>query len=297
VSLRARYWLYRSLGSVCEHLPERVDVAAFEAIFGSLGRLPKWRRSALATNLDRVLAGGTSEPADPGVLERYVTRGMRAYGRYWAEGAKLPAMRPSAVTARIRFSEGEEHLRAAVAAGHGVIIALPHVGSWEWGGMMLADIGWPMTAVAERLEPPALFDWFAAKRVQMGLGVVPLDDAAWGATAKVLRAGGVVGLLCDRDLQQNGLEVELFGAPTTMPAGPALLALRTGATLLCAAVYSGPGRDHHVVVAPPIPTDRGASVREDVARVTRDVASGLGWLIRRAPEQWHVLQTNWPDAA
>jgi KDO2-lipid IV(A) lauroyltransferase len=163
--------------------------------------------------------------------------------------------------------------------------------------MLLADIGWPMTAVAERLEPPALFDWFAAKRVQMGIGVVPLDDAAGGAVAKVLRAGGVVGLLCDRDIQHNGLDVELFGEQTTMPAGPALLALRTGATLLCAAVYSGPGRDHHVVVTPPIDTERLASIRDDVARVTSAVASELGWLIRRAPEQWHVLQSNWPAAA
>ena len=297
MSLRARYWLFRSLGSLCERLPERFDVAVFQAIFGALGFLPRWRRSELVANLDRALAGGTSEPADPQVLERYVARGMRTYGRYWAEGIKLPAMRPSDVTARIRFSEGEEHLRDAVARGRGVVIALPHIGSWEWGGMMLADIGWPMTAVAERLEPPALFDWFAAKRVAMGLGVVPLDEAAGSAVAKVLRAGGVVGLLCDRDILHNGLDVERFGAKTTMPAGPALLALRTGATLVCAAVYSGPGRDHHVVVTPPIPTDRAASIREDVGRVTRDVASELGWLIRRAPEQWHVLQSNWPAAA
>jgi KDO2-lipid IV(A) lauroyltransferase len=297
VSPRARYWLYRTLGTLIERLPERVDVRTFEVVFGALGRVPKWRRSDLAANLDRVLAGGAREPTDPHVLDRYVTRGLRAYGRYWAEGAKLPAMRPSDVTARICFAEGVEHLRDAVANGRGVVIALPHIGSWEWGGMMLADIGWPMTAVAERLEPPELFDWFAAKRVQMGLGVVPLDDAAGAAVAKVLRAGGVVGLLCDRDIQRNGLDVELFGAPTTMPAGPALLALRTGATLLCAGVYSGPGRDHHVVVTPPIDTERAASIRDDVARVTRDVAGELGWLIRRAPEQWHVLQSNWPDAA
>lgn len=297
MSPRAQYWLFRSLGTLCERLPERVDVGIFEAVFGAVGRRSKWQGSELAANLDRVLAGGTHEPSDPRVLERYVKRGLRAYGRYWAEGAKLPAMRPSDVTARICFAEGKEHLRDAVAQGRGVVIALPHVGSWEWGGMLLADIGWPMTAVAERLEPPALFDWFAAKRVQMGIGVVPLDDAAGGAVAKVLRAGGVVGLLCDRDIQHNGLDVELFGEQTTMPAGPALLALRTGATLLCAAVYSGPGRDHHVVVTPPIDTERLASIRDDVARVTSAVASELGWLIRRAPEQWHVLQSNWPAAA
>jgi KDO2-lipid IV(A) lauroyltransferase len=296
VSPRARYWLYRSLGTLVERVPERVDVRLFETVFGLIGRLPKWRRSGLARNLERVLAGA-DEPADPRVLDRCVRRAMRAYGRYWAEGAKLPAMRPADVASRISFAEGEWHLRDAVASNRGVVIALPHVGSWEWGGMLLAEVGWHMTAVAELLEPPELFDWFAAKRVQMGIGVVPLDEAAGGAVAKVLRAGGVVGLLCDRDIQHNGLGAELLGAPTTIPAGPALLALRTGATLLCAAVYSGPGRDHHVVVTPPIDTARRGSIREDVARVTQVVASELGWLIRRAPEQWHVLQAVWPDAA
>ena len=297
MSLRARYWLFTTLGAIFERLPERVGVRTFEAVAGTLAGLPRWRQSDLAANIDRVLAGGTCERANGRVLDRYVVRALRSYGRYWAEGTKLPAMRPADVTSRISFSEGEEHLRDAVARNRGVIIALPHIGSWEWGGMMLADLGWPMTAVAERIEPPELFDWFAAKRVQMGLGIVPLDEAAGAAVAKVLRAGGVVGLLCDRDLQHNGLGVELFGSPTTVPAGPALLALRTGATLLCSAVYSGPGRDHHVVLTPPIDTERRGAIRDDVARVTEDVANQLGWLIRRAPEQWHVLQSNWPAAA
>ena len=297
MSPRARLWLFQTLGALLERLPERVDVRLGEVVAGAIGRAPRWRRSELATNLARALAGGTGEAPDPAVLDRYLTRAMRTYGRYWTEGAKLPAMPRGTVTQRIRFAEGEHHLRDAVQAGRGVILALPHVGSWEWGGTFLADLGWPMTAVAERLDPPELFDWFAAKRVQMGLGIVPLDDAAGGAVARVLRAGGVVGLLSDRDLQRNGLDVELFGEATTVPAGPAMLALRTGATLLCAAVYSGPGRDHHVVVTPPLDTARRGALRADVARVTQCVTDELGWLIRRAPEQWHVLQAIWPAAA
>jgi KDO2-lipid IV(A) lauroyltransferase len=290
VGLRARLWLFRVLGALLEGLPERVDVRLGEVLAGAIGRAPQWRGTALARNVRRVLAGGTGEDADDAVLHRYLRRSLHTYGRYWAEGAKLPAMDRGAVTQRLRVVEGEEDLRRAVADGKGVILALPHIGSWEWGGTFLADVGWPMTAVAERLEPPALFDWFAGKREQMGLGIVPLDDGAPAMLSKVLREGGVVGLLCDRDLQGNGLPVTLLGEPTTMPGGPAILALRTGATLLCTAVYSGPGRDHHVVITPPIDAERLGSLRDDVARVTQAVADELGWLIRRAPEQWHVLQ-------
>ncbi len=289
MSPRARLWLFKSLGALLELLPERVDVALGELVAGTIGRHPKWLGSALRRNLERAL-GGNDEPVDEAVLRRYLVRSMRSYGRYWAEGAKLPAIAPGEVTQRIRICEGEDHLRAAVALGKGVILALPHIGSWEWGGMFLADVGWPMTAVAERLEPPELFDWFVAKRGQMGLGIVPLDDSASGATMKVLRDGGVLGLLCERDLPGSGIGVQLFGAPIRVPAGPATLALRTGATLLCAAVYSGPGRDHHVVVTPPLDTSRHGALRQDVAHVTQLVIDELGWLIRRAPEQWHVLQ-------
>ena len=100
----------------------------------------------------------------------------------------------------------------------------------------------------------------------------------------------MVGLLCDRDLQDNGIEVEFFGEMVSIPAGPATLALRTGATLVACACYSGPGDDHYAVVTPPIEAVRQGKLREDVTRVTQQVAYELEGLIRRAPEQWHVLQ-------
>ena len=99
-----------------------------------------------------------------------------------------------------------------------------------------------------------------------------------------------MGLLCDRDLSGTGVEVTFFGERVTMPAGPATLALRTGATLVAAACYSGPGRDHFAVITPPIATERLGRLREDVVRVTQAVTQEIEGLIRRAPEQWHVLE-------
>jgi KDO2-lipid IV(A) lauroyltransferase len=107
---------------------------------------------------------------------------------------------------------------------------------------------------------------------------------------QTLKDGGVVGLLCDRDLQSNGVEVEFFGERVTMAGGPATLALRTGATLVAAACYAGPGRDHFAVITPPIEAERTGRLRDDVNRVTQSIAYELEGLIRRAPEQWHVLQ-------
>jgi KDO2-lipid IV(A) lauroyltransferase len=202
----------------------------------------------------------------------------------------LSGLRASTITDRFKIGEGLEHLVDAKARAKGTVIALPHIGSWEWGGSFLSTLDMGMTAVAEELEPPELFAWFKKKRESIGIKIEPLGAHAGTVLLQTLRDGGVVGLLCDRDLQDNGMEVEFFGERVTIPAGPATLALRTGATLVCAACYSGPGRDHFAVITPPIDVERTGRLRDDVARVTQLVARDLEGLIRRAPEQWHVLQ-------
>ena len=150
-----------------------------------------------------------------------------------------------------------------------------------------------MTAVAERIEPPELFDFFVEQRSAMGLTIVPLDAGAGGALLAALRRGALVGLLSDRDIEGTGIEVEFFGEATTMPTGPATLALRTGATLVTGVVYSGPGRDHRAIIEPPIDLTRQDSLRKDVARITQEIATRFEGMIRRAPEQWHVFQPLW----
>ncbi len=115
---------------------------------------------------------------------------------------------------------------------------------------------------------------------------------------QALRDNHVVCLLADRDLQRSGPEVEFFGERTMLPAGPAMLSLRTGAPILATAVYFTRRVDGHFgIVRPPLPAERteGARLRDDVARITQDLAHELELLIRRAPEQWHMFQPNWPS--
>jgi KDO2-lipid IV(A) lauroyltransferase len=174
---------------------------------------------------------------------------------------------------------------------------MPHIGGFDFGGAWLAAAGYPFTVVAETLEPPELFAFFKTLREGFGMEVVGLDASAGAALTRRLRTNGLVGLVCDRDISGTGTEVEFFGYPTQIPAGPATLALRTGATLAaCAVFYEGDGM-HRGVVRPPIPVERTGSLRDDVQRITQALAHEFEHLISRAPEQWHVLQANWPDLA
>ena len=181
---------------------------------------------------------------------------------------------------------------AAFALGRGIVMALPHVGSWEWGGYWLALEGMPMTAVVERLEPPQLFEWFVAQRAAMGLTAVPLGEGSSGALLRALKEGEIAGLVSDRDLVGNGVEVEFFGERTTLPGGAATLALRTGAPLVPVVVYSGPGNWHTGVVHAPVDTARRGSLREDIARVTQDLAEVFEDDIRRRPRAVAPLPTE-----
>jgi phosphatidylinositol dimannoside acyltransferase len=272
-------------------LPERLALAVGEQVLGRVAALTSGdRRRMVRRNLQR------ADPALGGrALDRATVRLFQSYARYWVESFRLPGTSAADLDAGLTH-EGYEHLQGALAHGRGAILALPHLGGWEWGGFWLSRVaGIPVTVVVERLEPPDLFEWFVELRQSLGMEVVALGPEAGTATMRALKANRALALLSDRDIGGGGHEVEFFGERTTLPAGPATLALRTGAPILPVAVYFDGPRSRHAVVRPPLDTSRQAGLRADVARVTQALAHELEALIRAAPEQWHLLQPNWPS--
>jgi phosphatidylinositol dimannoside acyltransferase len=285
------YLAYRGSASVLRRLPETLAEAAASVAGLLLTGFRRDARAMYARHLTRVLG----RPLSNAEIRDWTRRAFSNYAHYWLDGARLASLPPEVVLERFTVESGYEHLVDNMALGKGVVMALPHVGSWEWGGAWLALKGYPMTSVAEPVEPQALYDFFAAQREAMGLHIFPLTSGVGAALLRTLRDGGLVGLLCDRDIQGNGVEVEFFGERTTLPAGAATLALRSGAALVPVAVYIGPGQNHTAVIMPPVKCERTGSLRADVARVTQALASDLEELIRRAPDQWYVFQPNWPS--
>lgn len=227
-------------------------------------------------------------------LRSAVNAAFDSYARYWLESFSLPRESTESLDAHMETS-GLEYLDEALGAGKGAILALPHLGAWDFAGAWLTTHGYPLVVVVEKLEPAELFEWFVEHRRSIGMEVIPLDSGAGSAVGRALRDGRPVALLCDRDLTDSGVAVELFGERTTMPAGPAALAFRTGAPIVPCAAYFRPRGGHLGVVRPPIPVARQGSLREDIARVTQLLAYELEALIREAPEQWHLMQPNWPS--
>ena len=281
--------LYRLGSRVARALPESAPDPLSRAAAPLLAAGLGGRRRMVARHLRRV-HGEVGEA----VLRREVRRSFASYARYWLESFRVPDRTPEELVAGMTC-DGFEHVEAARAAGRGVILALPHLGGWEYGGAWVGALGHPVSVVVEPLEPPELFRWFADFRARLGMEVLPLGPGVSGAVLRALGENRVVCLLCDRDLVGDGPEVTFFGERTTLPAGPVTLGLRSGAPVLPTAVYfDGPNR-HRGRVGPPLDLERRGRLRDDVAAGTQRLATALEGLITAAPEQWHLLQPNWPS--
>lgn len=250
-------------------------------------------RRALVQGHLRRLYGSSLDPPTARRLTRQV---FASYARYWAESLRLPSLPEATVRAGLRL-EGGVWLEQARRSGRGAIVALPHLGGWEWAGRALALDGHRVAVVVERLSRPDAFEWFVQFRCRLGFEVIPADGRAGWAVLRALQANHLVCLLADRLVGRTaGVPVSFFGEVTELPAGPVLLSLRSGAPLLPAAVYFGRRADEHLaVVGPPLAVTRTARLASDVAAGTERLATALEDLIARAPTQWHLMQPNWPS--
>jgi phosphatidylinositol dimannoside acyltransferase len=185
---------------------------------------PRQQRAQVRRNIARA----SGHPAES-ELDRLVAAAYRSYARYWVDAFRAHTLDPEEVAER---SDGVnlDILDAVRDAGEGGILATGHIGSWDMGAFFSSLREWRLAAVAEVLEPRALFERFVRLRQDLGLEVIPLvrGGPMVRRLEKVIEDGGIATLLADRDLSGRGPVVDFFGEPCRLPPGPAALARRTG---------------------------------------------------------------------
>ena len=265
-------------------MPEFAARNAFQAgaLYAARGGGPEQLRK----NLARVVGVA---PAD--VPEDLIRASLASYARYWREAFRLPSMDHQVLARKLdEAAVGGEHVAAALDAGRGAILALPHSGNWDMAGVWLTNTHGRFATVAERLNPESLYKRFLDYRESLGFEVLPLTGGArppFEVLAERLRGNGLVCLMSDRDLTKSGIGVDLFGEPTRLPAGPAKLAMATGAVLLPVHSYYEPDVTVTAISAP-LDTSSG-----DVTAVTQTLADQFGANIAAHPADWHMLQPQW----
>ncbi|WP_050790164.1 phosphatidylinositol mannoside acyltransferase [Mycobacterium parascrofulaceum] len=277
-------WSYAAGWMAVRAMPEFAARSAFDAgaRYAARGGGPEQLRK----NLARVIGVPPAE-----VPDALMRASLASYARYWREAFRLPSMDLPALAGELDASfRGADNLDAALRAGRGAVCALPHSGNWDMAGVWFTQTRGTFTTVAERLEPESLYRRFVRYRESLGFQVLPLSGGErppFEVLCDRLRDNGLVCLMADRDLTRTGVEVDFFGEVTRMPAGPAKLAIATGAALLPVHCwFDGDGWGFEVF--PPLDCGSG-----DVGAVTQALADRFAANIAAHPEDWHMLQPQW----
>ncbi|CAN5670328.1 phosphatidylinositol mannoside acyltransferase [soil metagenome] len=277
-------WGYAAGWQVVRAMPEFAARNAFDA--GALFASRNGGPAQLRKNLARVIGVPPAE-----VPDSLIRDSLASYARYWREAFRLPSMDMDKLAVRIEpCLLGSNHIDDALAAGRGVVMALPHSGNWDMAGVWVVQHYGTFTTVAERLKPESLYQRFIDYRETLGFEMLPLtggERPAFSVLAERLRDNRIIALMAERDLTRKGVEVDFFGELTRMPAGAAKLAIETGAALLPVHCYNTP--DSWVFdVSGPLDTASG-----DVQIVTQALADSFADGIAAHPGDWHMLQPQW----
>jgi phosphatidylinositol dimannoside acyltransferase len=297
---------------------DRLTSVAFGAGWGLVCRLPEstarwlfefgadiaWRRQGpgvrtLEGNLVRVLRadapGGPGNGSVDGKELRSLSRAvMRSYARYYLETFRLQIIPDERILTGMHVNmEALDDTLEQMRAGRGVIYALPHMGDFEQAGRWVILVGaGSFTTVAERLKPEAVFERFLEFRQGLGMEVLPTTGGPhpFGVMAQRLRAGKLVCIVADRDLSDTGVEVEFFGEKALFPAGPAALAVQTGAALRPVSCWFVGEDEWGARIHEEIPVPADGDRKQKALAMTQAMARVFEQAIREHPEDWHMLQ-------
>lgn len=188
---------------------------------------------------------------------------------------------------------GREHLDRALEKGKGVIVVSAHLGNFSVVGKYPASIGIRSAIIAERVNPPGLFNYMVRLRSASGIDIIPPGREAITPIIRLLRSNGVLLVAGDRDVSRQGIDVTFFGEPASLPAGPALLAMRTGAALIPAYTVRTSSRRSVVYILPPLTLVKTRDREGDLKTNVQIIANALEKMISHDPTQWGVLQRVW----
>ena len=245
----------------------------------------------LTSHMRRVLGDNATTAA----VDIAVEGMFQSYGRYWAETFWFRPRRKPAISLRV------EHVNfapiyAAQDAGRGIVFAVPHLGNWEVAGIVANEIGSPIVAVAEDLPNEHITKWFVDLRRRFDIEIIlTTDPKLRSKLIRRLKDGGAIALLADRDVTGGGIDVDFYGAPASVPAGPVVFAELTGASLIPVAAFFSERAGHRIVVLDEVVLPSGMTRSERVAAGEQLLVESLEKLISMAPQQWHLFQPHWLD--
>jgi KDO2-lipid IV(A) lauroyltransferase len=193
---------------------------------------------------------------------------------------------------RIRLV-GRENLQAALQSPNGFIIVSAHLGSWETGMLWLCCyVHRPMLGVAKKIRIAPLNRWVHRLRTRFGVQIVD-KKGAMSEMRRMLRQGGIVGLLVDQSRRSEGVDVNFFGHRVTTTPAAAFLAIRCNSPVVPMFCIRDAGGRLTMVVEPALEMRRTADLRSDIQTNTQAITAVVETAVRRYPDQWFWVHKRW----
>jgi lauroyl/myristoyl acyltransferase len=295
---------HRRGGKSSPRIVERAAVAGYKGTTWLLGVLPASVGRAVIGRLSQAsyLAWSSKRrwsnqnfghvlglPPDDPRVRALALRAYREYGRYLVELMRLPTLPPEQVSQLADLDADD--IRAIWTSGAGgLILAAGHVGNNEAVAAGIAHLGLPISVVADDSAFPEMYELLSRQRESWGVRMIPWRNLR--EIFGVLKRREILALLVDWGYRSDGIPVRLMGAWTTMPAGPATLAAKTGSRILPIGIRRGGGGRFDV--SWPAPIEVPSNGPADLQRATQAMADAIGRTIQQAPEQWYNFKPIWP---
>jgi KDO2-lipid IV(A) lauroyltransferase len=278
------------MGLMVGYLPRKF-VYNFAAFLGLIVyALSSRKREIVTENMRRI-----KPEASEWEVKLLACKSFINYAHYWMDFLSCYYLTFDEIYNRLVVPHGTEWFDRCLEEGKGVILALPHYGSWDLEGGWVGHQFPSFWAVAEILEPPPMYRFHTELRRRMGIRIIPLAENTAEKIIEVLLENGMVCLLSDRVIAGSSVEVDFFGGKADFPVGPALLAVKLGTPILPCHTISKGGK-HHGYVGPPLEVEITGNTRRDVQVNTQKLARVFEQFIREDPTQWHMFQPIWKDA-
>ncbi|WP_337286513.1 lysophospholipid acyltransferase family protein [Candidatus Methylomirabilis sp.] len=282
------YLLVAGLAKGLLRLPSSMAYSVGEGLAALLYRFDRKHRIIAHENLLRAFNGELSSPEITDLARSTFIN----LGRTVVETCRILKIDRENFQQLIRI-EGYEHFQEAKRRGKGVMYITAHLGSWELLPLASALMGEPLTIVARPLDNPYLNRVINRLRSIWGTRVLA-KKLVMPALVQTLSRGESVGILMDQNITwKEGVFVDFFGMPACTALAPALLALRTDASVVPVAIIRD-GRDRHtILIEQEIPVIRTGRLRADIVANTASFTRAIEALVRREPAQWLWVHRRW----
>jgi KDO2-lipid IV(A) lauroyltransferase len=280
--------LVASLTRVFDWLPESAAYGLGERAGRLAFRLDRRHRTIAVENLTRAFP----EKYSPAEVERLARAVFENLGRTAVDVARSGRLLLERNAHAVQI-DNLDRLLEARRRGKGVLVLMAHFGPWELLPLIAALRYGPCHGVARPLDNPWLDDLLTGLRERRGNRVIRKRDAVQ-TVLQVLRRGETVGIMIDQHIsEREGVVVPFFDRPASTAFAPALIAMRSGAAVLAAAiVWEGTGR-YRVLVGDEVPVRRGGDLKADLVENTARFTAAIEAFIRQHPDHWFWVHRRW----